>query len=199
MILYTLCCDNGHEFEAWFRDSGAYDRQAGAGVIACPMCGSARVGKAIMAPSIRRHHGARREPAGAGGDRPSDTPRPTATQGGGGGPAVDPSPEAGPGAVPVGAGSGTPPDGPVLTTDPAPSRDAAAARLVEALETLRAKVEATCDDVGDGFAEEARRIHYGEAEARGIYGDTTPTEAEALRDEGIAFGTIPWRRRRMDG
>lgn len=60
------------------------------------------------------------------------------------------------------------------------------------LQRMRAEVEKTCDDVGGQFAEEARRIHYGEAEARGIYGETTPAEAEALSEEGIAFGVLPW-------
>ena len=42
-----------------------------------------------------------------------------------------------------------------------------------------------------GFAEEARRIHYGEIEARGIRGQTTPDEREALRDEGIEVMSLP--------
>lgn len=60
------------------------------------------------------------------------------------------------------------------------------------LQRMRAEVEKTCDNVGRDFAEEARRIHYGEAEARGIYGETTPSEAEALSEEGIDFGVLPW-------
>ena len=42
------------------------------------------------------------------------------------------------------------------------------------------------------FAEEARRIHHGEAQARGIYGESTPEEAESLADEGINIAQIPW-------
>jgi hypothetical protein len=60
------------------------------------------------------------------------------------------------------------------------------------LRRLRTAIEANCDDVGDGFAAEARRIHEGEAPARGIYGRTTADEAEALRDDGIEVGAIPW-------
>lgn len=60
------------------------------------------------------------------------------------------------------------------------------------LQRMRAEVEKNCDDVGTNFAEEARRIHYGEAEPRGIYGETTPSEAEALSEEGIDFGLLPW-------
>jgi len=68
-------------------------------------------------------------------------------------------------------------------------------KLRSLLQRLRSEVEKHCDYVGSGFAEEARRIHYGESEARGIYGETTPSEAEALADEGIEFGVVPWLRR----
>lgn len=60
------------------------------------------------------------------------------------------------------------------------------------LQRLRAEVEETCDYVGDRFAEEARRIHDGESAVRGIYGETTPEEAEALAEDGIAVARIPW-------
>ena len=60
------------------------------------------------------------------------------------------------------------------------------------LAELRRKVEENCDYVGPQFAEEARKIHYGEVETRAIYGETTPGEAEELTDEGIGFATIPW-------
>ena len=54
MILYNLRCAEDHEFEAWFRDSGTFDRQVEAGEVACPVCGDVRVGKAIMAPRLSR-------------------------------------------------------------------------------------------------------------------------------------------------
>jgi hypothetical protein len=52
MIRYALSCDAGHAFEAWFRSSADYDGQAERGLLSCPQCGSARVGKALMAPSV---------------------------------------------------------------------------------------------------------------------------------------------------
>ncbi|WP_298284407.1 DUF1178 family protein [Acidocella sp.] len=61
-----------------------------------------------------------------------------------------------------------------------------------ALSKLREEVEKNCDYVGGDFAEEARRIHSGEAEARGIYGESTEAEAEALAEDGINFARIPW-------
>ena len=61
-----------------------------------------------------------------------------------------------------------------------------------ALVELRKKIEADCDYVGPAFAEEARRIHYGETEERGIYGEASDEQAQGLVDEGIAVAKIPW-------
>lgn len=52
MIRYALACENKHEFEIWFSDSADYDKQRKRGLVECPMCGSAKVDKTIMAPSI---------------------------------------------------------------------------------------------------------------------------------------------------
>jgi len=71
-----------------------------------------------------------------------------------------------------------------------PTREAMDMR--KALVALREKVEANCDYVGPAFAEEARRIHYGEVEGRGIYGETSDNEARSLHDEGIPVAKIPW-------
>src|SRR5258705_12830970 len=61
-----------------------------------------------------------------------------------------------------------------------------------ALRELRKKIESDCDYVGPDFAEEARRIHYGEAEERGIYGEASDEQAQGLNEEGIAVARIPW-------
>lgn len=60
------------------------------------------------------------------------------------------------------------------------------------LQRMRAEVERNCDNVGPAFADEARRIHRGESKRRGIYGDSTPEQAEALADEGIEVARMPW-------
>jgi hypothetical protein len=52
MIRYALVCNKGHDFESWFQDSAAYDKQIKRKLIACPHCGSAKVEKAIMAPRL---------------------------------------------------------------------------------------------------------------------------------------------------
>jgi hypothetical protein len=60
------------------------------------------------------------------------------------------------------------------------------------LQRIRAEVESKCDYVGPRFAEEARRIHDGDAPARAIYGESTPEQAESLADDGIEVTRVPW-------
>jgi hypothetical protein len=60
---------------------------------------------------------------------------------------------------------------------------------------LNKHIAETSDYVGKAFAEEARKIHYGEAEHREIYGEASPDEAAELREEGIPVTAIPWIRR----
>ncbi len=52
MIRYALNCDKGHDFESWFQNSAAYDKQKKRSLVTCPVCGSAKVEKAIMAPRL---------------------------------------------------------------------------------------------------------------------------------------------------
>ncbi len=66
------------------------------------------------------------------------------------------------------------------------------AQMRAALIEMRRQVESNCDYVGERFAEEARRIHYGEVDPRGIYGEATSDESHELAEEGISFGRLPW-------
>jgi hypothetical protein len=54
MIRYALACDQAHEFESWFPSSDAYDAQRKRGLVTCPVCGSGKVEKQIMAPRLAR-------------------------------------------------------------------------------------------------------------------------------------------------
>ena len=54
MIRFQLACDQGHEFEAWFGSNADFDAQAERGLVSCPHCGSTSVGKALMAPAVKR-------------------------------------------------------------------------------------------------------------------------------------------------
>lgn len=68
----------------------------------------------------------------------------------------------------------------------------ALAQMRKALTEMRRQIETHCDYVGNRFAEEARRIHYGESDPHGIYGEASDAESRELNDEGIKFGQIPW-------
>lgn len=140
MIRYDLQCDQGHEFDGWFRDSAAYDKQAARGLVACTVCGSVKVEKQLMAPGIpvksnRRGDAAQKMVAGP----------------------VDPR----------------------------------MAAMMQMVRDMRRHVEENSEYVGTRFAEEARKIHYAEAEERGIYGEATPDDAKALIEEGIAVHPLP--------
>jgi hypothetical protein len=75
MIKYALACDKGHQFESWFADSVAFDKQAKRKLVTCPMCDSAKVEKAIMAPRLAATKKRKTQsPAPA----PADAPTPAA-------------------------------------------------------------------------------------------------------------------------
>lgn len=57
MIQYSLKCENDHSFDSWFASADAYDKLADNGMVSCAVCGSTKVGKAIMAPRVRTTKG----------------------------------------------------------------------------------------------------------------------------------------------
>ena len=63
--------------------------------------------------------------------------------------------------------------------------------MMEAMGRVRRHVEENFDDVGDGFATEARAIHEGKAEDRGIYGQATPAEVKSLVEDGVPVAPLP--------
>lgn len=64
-------------------------------------------------------------------------------------------------------------------------------RAVAELKVLSQKLRENAEYVGDRFADEARRIHFGETDPRGIYGEATPEEARSLAEDGVEFMPIP--------
>nr|ADI16863.1 uncharacterized protein conserved in bacteria [uncultured alpha proteobacterium HF0010_13E22] len=161
MIKYQLICDKSHEFEGWFGGSAAFESQQESGLLTCPVCGSADVRRALMAPNLaspktRKTELAEQQPSA----QPEPQPQPQATQQ---------------------ASAALPP--------------AAARKMQELMSEMRAlqtRIREECRDVGNDFAEEARKIHYGEVEPGGIYGQATAEEREALDEEGIEIMDMPW-------
>lgn len=133
MIRYALQCARGHGFEAWFGSSGDYDEQVARGLVACPVCDTPQVDKAIMAPAVA-------------GTRRSE-------------------PEVAPGRM----------------------RE----MFRHAAREVRRHVLSEFDDVGPRFAQEARDIHAGKAEERGIFGHATSEEVKALHEDGVAVAPLP--------
>lgn len=134
MIVFDLKCRKDHVFEAWFPDSASYAEQVAAGKVLCPVCGTKKVEKALMAPNVAK--GEARQVAVADQEK--------------------------------------------------------AAEIRGMLKEIRNHVEQNCDYVGQQFAEEARKIHYGETETRSIYGETSDEEAQALEEEGVSVQKVPW-------
>ena len=133
MIKYSLICEKEHEFEAWFGSGDDYDKQRKRGFVECPMCGSNKIDKALMAPRV------------SGTKKSGDASVPMAQ-------------------MPM----------------PPVSKE-----FVDQLRKFKKHVEANAENVGDKFPEEARKIHYGEAEARGIYGKASLEDAANLAEEGV--------------
>lgn len=151
MILYDLRCSQGHKFEAWFKDSGSYDKQAKRGDVECPVCSDTSVEKAIMAPRLS-----------------SSTRK-----------------------------KGLEHDTPISRGPHSDERASEVAReILDAVGKVQRHVEENCDYVGDKFADEARAIHHGDSEERGIYGEATKSEVEDLLDEDISVMPVPGMKRK---
>jgi len=163
MIRYSLNCDQGHAFESWFQNSAAYDRQRKRSLVPCPVCGSAKVDKAIMAPRLA--NAVEREVAA-----PKAPPQPQP-------PALAAAPQSAP--------------APTAPTAPLAMMSPTERELRRKLKELRDHITKNANYVGNRFPEEARKIHYGETEQRSIYGEASPDEAKRLHEEGIEFHPIP--------
>lgn len=81
---------------------------------------------------------------------------------------------------------------PAVATGAAKLDPEQAAAAMRGWRKVQEHIEKNFDHVGPRFAEEARKMHYGEVEKRSIYGDASTSEAKELRDEGIRVGQIPW-------
>jgi len=81
MIRYALACEKGHAFESWFQSSAAYDKQVKRGLVTCPVCNSAKVEKAIMAPQLsntKKRGDAPAQPQVSPSATPPEAPAPVA-------------------------------------------------------------------------------------------------------------------------
>ncbi len=161
MKVFDLGCPAGHAFEGWFGSDDDYASQRERGLLECPFCASREVTKRLSAPRLNLR--------GLGARQALDA-QATAEQG----------------QAEEASGASAAPQRP-----PSPEAEATMALMQKAwLKAMHHVIENT-EDVGGRFAEEARRIHYGESPERGIRGQTTPQERESLLDEGIEVVPLP--------
>ena len=162
MKVLDLQCGQHHSFEGWFGSEEDFQSQLTRGLVECPMCADKAIIKMPSAP--RLNFGGHREPTEPAQlpDKPSPS-NPADAQSGTSLMVVTETPEA-----------------------PSPSLEHQAAFL----KALR-HVVANTEDVGDRFANQARAMHYGDAEPRSIRGQATPREATELMEEGIDVMALP--------
>ncbi|MEY4751293.1 MAG: hypothetical protein RIQ60_3507 [Pseudomonadota bacterium] len=171
MKVLDLQCAQGHGFEGWFGSDDDYQQQTARGLLECPLCADKSVRRLPSAPRLNLVTARQGSPAGrAAAARQAD------------GAAV---------AQVAAARAEAPSSGRAVTAAAAPA-GTPEQQSVEALWMQAVRhVMANTQDVGQRFAEEARRMHYGETELRGIRGQTTPEEARALDEEGIEVYSLP--------
>ena len=166
MKVLNLQCAHQHSFEGWFASEDDFQSQLSRDLIECPMCESTHIEKMPSAPRLNfGAHRSRADPSKSTSDA---------------GPASDT-------------------DTPIRDSHPPPSTDIALAQAptegdisgqADFLKALRHLV-ANTEDVGRRFADEARRMHYGDIETRSIRGQASPREAVELLEEGIEVMPLP--------
>ncbi len=168
MIKYALVCDEAHAFESWFQNAESFETQAKRGFVECPTCGSKRVSKALMAPSVSTSR--RKRAIGAEAMRAMAAMASIAKAQAGGAPAASPpAPAAGPVAI----------------------LDDKHREMREAIRDLHRKLTENSADVGENFPAEARAMHEGDAPHRSIHGKATFEEAKALAEDGVPILPLP--------
>jgi len=188
MIKYQLICENAHSFEGWFQNAVAYNDQSASGSIACPVCEITSVKKALMTPSLAspkmRKTSEPLAPPIADAKK-TDVSMPTAEIG---------KSTAGSTRPPFGMSAAVKSAGNASEKMPEKMPEKVVEQMAEMMSELRQlqrKIRSECRDVGNDFAEEARKMHYGEAEPEGIYGHATAEQRAELDDEGIDIVEMP--------
>lgn len=165
MKVYNLACPLDHRFEGWFASEEDCLAQQDRGMLACPICDSTEITRMPSAPHIGK--------SSSGREASTSTEMTVASPA-----AVDNS----------GVGNAISGDVVALTGNDHSQLEAQVqAAFLKGMRELMGRSE----DVGNSFAEEARKIHYKESPERSIRGQTTVDEAEALREEGIEVMAMP--------
>ena len=172
MISFALRCDpHAHGFDGWFRSGDDFDRQVAEELVTCPICGTSDVSKALMKPAIGR--GSQMKRVGERREAVADAASTVTASTGASKPDTSPSPAA------------------TSSDDVGEVAAGQAADVIAKLQAVTRELRAKSDYVGPRFAEEARRIHFGETRHRSIYGEASKDEVEKLSEEGISAIPLP--------
>jgi hypothetical protein len=169
MKVLNLQCASMHTFEGWFGSEEDYQSQRERGLVACPLCANTEVRKLPSAP--RLNLGAV-EPRAS---KPAAQEDPAKATG-------ESSPAANVPAVPTAE---------TVASSLSQVHPEAAEMVQEAWMKMVKHVIANTEDVGQNFAEEARKMHYGESEERNIRGQASLEETKDLLEEGIEVMPLP--------
>lgn len=188
MKVLDLQCKQQHAFEGWFGSEEDYQGQLARGLIECPMCGDAQITKMLSAPRINL--GKSREPSRANEDvlakPPVDNGSASTTHPASTATSAETNRESSthrdllPALMPGQEGQSNRP----MSAEVACAMQAAWTHMAR-------QVMAHTEDVGGDFAEEARKIHYGETKERAIRGQATQEETQELIEEGIDIMPLP--------
>jgi hypothetical protein len=170
MKVLNLQCSHGHGFEGWFGSDDDYQQQSRGGLLECPLCADKAVRRLPSAPRLN-----------LGGSRPQQQQASRAER------AIERATDMSVQRLPERANDRQADASAQAITVATPEQQSVEALWMQAVRHVMAHTQ----DVGGRFAEEARRMHYGEAELRGIRGRTTPDEARALDEEGIEVYALP--------
>ena len=168
MKVLDLECGQQHVFEGWFGSEDDFQDQLRRALVQCPLCGDATIAKRLSAPRLNLGS-AREKPTGGGREQ-----------------SREPSGDTVHDASHDGSREESAPARQELVAGPQADPALAAAWMA-----MAKRIIANTDDVGDKFAEEARKIHYGEIKERSIRGKASADETQALLEEGIAVMPLP--------
>ena len=164
MKKFSLCCEHEHEFEGWFTDVDAIRQQLQAGLLDCPYCGSTKLEKQLSSPNLSTPKTKARIK-----DQQQEAPSSLAES--------------------MSAPEASAATGPSAALAPSVGEGSAAFRM--ALRALHEKIQSEFTNVGDRFAEEARKIQEGASEEQNIYGTCTLEEQRELSEDGIDILPLP--------
>jgi len=167
MIIFDLICSESHIFEGWFSSSDDYQTQVDKGLLSCPHCGSYDISKSVMSPNIgmKSNQKIYEKPAISAGSADEQ---------------IHKSHEI----------ANDVENAPLANID-TQLNDNMHKKMVEAIAKVQKEVLKDSTWVGNKFAQEARAIHYGEADKRLIHGHASQDEVSELSEEGINIAALP--------